>query len=101
NNTVTLKDVLVGEVWVASGQSNMQMSINSSETPKEIKEAANHPKLRLFTVPNRPADMPQKDVAGKWVHCTPQTVGGFSAVAYHFGADLHKARAVPVGMIHS
>jgi sialate O-acetylesterase len=100
-NTVTLKDVLIGEVWVASGQSNMQWSINAGETPKEIKDAAKHPKIRLFTVPNRPADEPQKEVMSKWVHCTPDTVGNFSAVAYHFGVALHKARHVPVGIIHS
>jgi len=100
-NTVSVKDVLVGEVWVASGQSNMEWSINAGETPAQIKEGAEHKHIRLFTVPKRTSDKPEKDINAKWTPCTPQTVGGFSAVAYHFGVALHKAREVPVGLIHS
>jgi sialate O-acetylesterase len=100
-NTVTVKDVYFGEVWVASGQSNMWWPINSSETPDKIKKAANHPMIRLFTVPQRDTDEIKKDINAKWQPCTPETVGGFSAVCYHFGVNLHENLKVPVGLIHS
>jgi sialate O-acetylesterase len=100
-NTVELKNVLVGEVWVCSGQSNMEMSVNGTfEAPKTIAAAAN-PKLWLFTVKKATATEPQKTVEGKWVECTPDTVKGFSAVGYFFGRDLQKDLNVPVGLIHT
>lgn len=101
-NTITLNDVYVGEVWVCSGQSNMEMSLKGcADSAEHIKNSAN-PKIRLFTVGHNPADTPQDDVkGGKWVECGPDTVGNFSAVAYFFGRDLQKARNVPVGLIHS
>ena len=100
-NTIALKDVLVGEVWVCSGQSNMAWPVNLSlNAPQEIA-AANYPMIRLFTVPIIVASRPQKDVDGHWAPATPQTVEKFSAVGYFFGRDLHKALGVPVGLIHS
>jgi len=100
-NTVTFKNVAVGEVWVASGQSNMQWPVRAStNAEKEIAEA-DHPGIRLFTVPRVVAGKPQTDVQGSWVVCSPQTVGDFSAVAYFFGRDLHKAIKVPVGVINT
>jgi sialate O-acetylesterase len=101
NNTVTIKDVLVGEVWVASGQSNMEMHLASCANAKEEIAKSKNPKMHLFTVPRKIAAEPTTELVGKWVECGPETVGSFSAVAYYFGRDLQKARNVPVGMIHS
>lgn len=97
---VTVKDVLVGEVWVCSGQSNMEWSVNASANPAEEKAAAKHPKLRLYTVPKKQADAPVSDVPSSWKVCSPETVGGFSAVAYFFGREL-LSLDVPVGLIHT
>jgi len=106
NNTITFKNVAIGEVWVCSGQSNMEWSVNAGETPAEIKAAAKHPNIRLFTVKKRTAPVPitdQNDLKHftEWVECSPETVGGFSAVAYHFGVKLQKELDVPVGLIHT
>jgi sialate O-acetylesterase len=111
-NKVELKDILVGEVWVCSGQSNMEFGIaNAANHEKEIA-AADHPLIRLFTVPKSVQAEPQSDLkpeapaAGAWLHCTPETVGqggwgGFTAVGYFFGRDLEKDLKVPVGLIHT
>lgn len=96
-----VKDVLVGEVWVCSGQSNMEWSVNSSLNAAEEKAAASHPKLRLYTVPKKQADAPVKDVASSWKICSPETVGSFSAVGYFFGREVLKAVDVPIGLIHT
>ena len=100
-NTITLKDVLIGEVWICSGQSNMEWPLNRAHNPAESVAAANNPMLRLFTVQRTTAFEPQTTVVGKWAACTPQTAGGFSAVAYYFGRDLQAALKVPVGLIHT
>jgi sialate O-acetylesterase len=73
--TVTVKDVYFGEVWVASGQSNMQWSIDASETPAWVKRTATNKMIRFFTVPHRPADGPQTDVGAKWVVSSPEAAG--------------------------
>jgi sialate O-acetylesterase len=100
-NRIQFKDVLIGEVWVCSGQSNMEWQLRSSfEAPKDIAAAAN-PKLRLFTVAKATSTRPLDKVKGEWKECTPDTVPGFSAVAYYFGRDLQKAVDVPVGLIHT
>ncbi|HLF92791.1 MAG TPA: sialate O-acetylesterase [Planctomycetota bacterium] len=98
---ITLKDVLVGEVWVCSGQSNMEMSVNSSNNAAEEKAKSGFPRIRLFTVPKKQADQPERDVVGSWKECGPDTVGGFSAVAYFFGRELNQKLGVPVGLIHT
>ncbi len=100
-NTVTIKDVLVGEVWVASGQSNMEMHLSSCANAQEEIAKSKNPKIHLFTVPKKIAAEPTTELQGKWVECNPETSGSFSAVAYYFGRDIQKARNVPVGMIHS
>lgn len=100
-NSITIKNILVGEVWVASGQSNMQMSVQSSNNAEQEIAEANYPKIRLFYVKRTVADKPQSDCEGSWVECSPETVPGFSAVAYFFGRYLHKELDVPVGMIHT
>jgi sialate O-acetylesterase len=100
-NNVTFDNVLIGDVWVASGQSNMQFSLGGAQNAPEEVAAAGYPRIRLFTVPDTVALEPQKDVKGQWVECTPQTARGFSAVAYFFGRDLQKALDVPIGLIHT
>ena len=100
-NTLTLTNVLVGEVWVCSGQSNMAMSVHGSWNSKEEIAKANYPKIRLFGVGRKTSDKPLDDVSGKWAECSPKTVGGFSASAYFFGRKLHKELNVPIGLINS
>jgi sialate O-acetylesterase len=101
-DAVTLKDVVVGEVWLASGQSNMEMSVGgSSDAPEEIA-AANFPLIREFAVRHKGSLRPLETVQGKkWVVCAPETVGGFSGAAYFFARDLHQKSGVPIGIIHS
>lgn len=100
--TLTLTDVLVGEVWLCSGQSNMQFTVVSSLNFEPEKAAATWPQIRHLEVPRVPASLPGKDVPPcKWTVCSPETVGGFSAVAYFFGRDLHQDLKVPVGLINS
>jgi len=100
-NTITLKNVLMGEVWVCSGQSNMQFSMASVKNSAEEIAAANYPNIRLFKVPNITSQTPLDDVKSSWQECTSANVPGFSAVGYFFGRDLHKALNVPVGLIGS
>jgi sialate O-acetylesterase len=100
-NTIRILDVLVGEVWIASGQSNMQWPVSRSADPEQTAASSENPRLRLFTVPRTKADAPTDSVDSKWERCGPETVPEFSAVAYFFGRDLQKARNVPVGVIHT
>jgi sialate O-acetylesterase len=100
-NTRVLEDVLSGEVWVCSGQSNMEWGLAASENAQAEIAASAHPAIRLFAVPKKIALAPQADTTGKWVLCSPQTTPGFSAVGYYFGRDLHQALGVPVGLIGS
>jgi sialate O-acetylesterase len=98
-NTVTYGDVLVGEVWLASGQSNMQWSVKGSKDPEATIAGATDPLIRLITVPRKGAAEPQADIDASWVVLSPETVGDFSAVAYFFGRDLRAALNVPVGLV--
>lgn len=100
-NTITLHNVLVGEVWLCSGQSNMEFPLSRAANGAAAIAAATDSQLRLFTVPHGTADEPLSKVGGSWQECTPQTVTNFSAVAYFFGRDLRQARQVPVGLVHS
>ncbi|MBN1346615.1 MAG: 9-O-acetylesterase [Phycisphaerae bacterium] len=100
-NTLTFEDVAVGEVWVCSGQSNMAWGVGGSDNAKDEIAAANHPNIRLFKVPNVLAGFPQRDLNATWQRCSPETVGGFSAVGYFFGRKLNKDLDVPVGLIDS
>jgi len=100
-DTITLRNVLVGEVWVGSGQSNMEFPVAASRDAEPEIAAANYPSIRLFTVEKAVADRPLDDCKGAWAPCSPQTVGDFSAVAYFFGRELHRRLGVPVGLIDS
>jgi sialate O-acetylesterase len=100
-NSITVHDVLAGEVWVGSGQSNMEFAMARVKDFEREIPAANYPQIRLFTVKRVVAAEPAEDVQGSWSACTPDTVKSFSAVAYFFGRELHQTRHVPVGLIHS
>lgn len=101
SNEIKFEDVLVGEVWICSGQSNMQWSVNAANDPDLEKAAAKFPKIRLITVPNVGTQEPQWDFKGKWEACSPESVGNFSAVGYFFGRQLHQTLDVPVGLINN
>ena len=100
-NAITLKDVLVGEVWVGSGQSNMEFHVSRAHDAEKEIAAAKFPRIRLFTVKKKVAAEPQSDCEGSWSECTPASVPDFSAVAYFFGREIHKTLDVPVGLIHT
>ncbi len=101
SNVLTLDNILVGEVWICSGQSNMQMSVKSSNDSEKEIAAATYPEIRLFSVPLTKNDFPQSDVKSDWKVCSPETVPGFSAAAYFFGREINKALKVPVGLINT
>jgi sialate O-acetylesterase len=98
---IVIKDILVGEVWLCSGQSNMEMSMSWLPTPAPDALRADHPAMRFFRVPQRTSDRPRDDVEAKWEICAPGPVRQFSAVAYYFGLELHKRLGLPVGLIES
>lgn len=101
-NTIIINDILIGEVWLASGQSNMEWTANMQvEHAEEAIQEANHPEIRFFTVLHRASDAPQLDVEGEWVVCSPATMRYFSAVAYFFGKEMQQHLKVPVGLINS
>lgn len=106
NNSITIHDILIGEVWVGSGQSNMQFPVSKSRgayagllNEEQEIAAANFPKIRMFTPRTIKSYTPQADLIGEWLVCSPQTVPGFSAVGYLFARDLHKELNVPVGIL--
>lgn len=101
SDKVIVKDVHVGEVWVASGQSNMQWPMSASADPEKSIAGANNAFLRLFTVPRLATDEPQTEVDARWAVCTPEAVKDFSAVAYYFGRHLQHELGVAVGMINT
>ena len=101
-NTIRLKNVLMGEVWICSGQSNMQWSFEHNITNKEAElAAADYPQIRLITVPRKTSHLPKADFEGQWAPCTPDSVKSFSAVGYFFGRTLHRELNIPVGLISS
>ncbi len=100
-NTLELTNVLFGEVWVCSGQSNMQWSVNASKDNEAEIAAAMYPKIRLFYVPRVPSGLLQQDVEADWYETNPETIANFSAVAYYFGRKLYKNLDVPIGLINT
>jgi len=97
--TRTLRDVLVGEVWIASGQSNMFFTMDRVPDYAELIAKSNHPGLRMFNAPLVTAVEPQEDIDGSWSSATPETVPGWSAVAFFFARKLHLDLGVPVGVL--
>ncbi len=101
-NRIVLEDVLIGEVWVCSGQSNMEWPMTAvDDAQAEIATASSYPTIRLFDIRNEFAASPREDCTGQWAVCSPESVAGFSAVAYFFGRELVDELDVPVGLINS
>ena len=102
-NEIRLTDILIGEVWVGSGQSNMEWSVAASVNSKDEIAAAKYPNIRLFHVRKTAAVLPQDELIldREWSECSPETIGNFSAVAYFFGRHIHKELNVPVGLINT
>jgi len=107
NNTVTFINILVGEVWICSGQSNMERQLGLRSPQKPILNwegevaAANYNQIREFTVGRNPSSIPVKDLTGQWVICDSKTVKSFTAIGYFFGSELYKKLKVPIGLINS
>jgi sialate O-acetylesterase len=101
DNAVEFENVMLGDVWVCSGQSNMEWPVASVRNAEEEVQAADHPDIRLFTVQKKVAQEPLRTLNGEWAECSPQTVGTFSAVGYFFGRDLCEHLGVPIGLIDS
>ncbi len=100
-NSITVNDVLVGEVWLGSGQSNMAMPVSGADDFDGEKAKANLPGLRMFTVDRVVSPTPRGDSKGSWVICSGDTVGTFSATLYFHGREFHQKLGVPVGLINA
>ena len=98
-NMLTINDVLVGDVWLCAGQSNMRMTVDDSKDFPQEKAAANFPKIRHYKEESELAASPREQCAGHWLVCTPDTVGGFSAAGYFFGREIHQKTGIPIGLI--
>jgi sialate O-acetylesterase len=109
SNTIDVANILLGEVWLASGQSNMEFFVGKTPNPSytgihnysEVVKDAEHPYIRQIDVPNKVADEPQTDFKGDWKLCTAKTIDTFSAVAYFFAREINKATGFPVGIINA
>lgn len=100
DETVTVRDILIGEVWIASGQSNMQWEMHQCDDPEAI-EAATQSQIRMVTIPRNARVGRQSDVDAAWQVASPESAANFSAVGYHFADKLHGALNIPVGIISS
>jgi sialate O-acetylesterase len=96
-----VKDVLVGEVWLGSGQSNMAMTVQASNNFEAEKAAAVYPLIRHYQESSTHSERPEPEGKGVWRACAPETVGGFSAVLYFFGREIHREVGVPVGLVNT
>tara|TARA_B110000908_G_scaffold7377_1_gene9182 strand:- start:739 stop:2244 length:1506 start_codon:yes stop_codon:yes gene_type:complete len=99
NNTITLKNILLGEVWVCSGQSNMEFRLPHASNGKQEVAEAEYPQIRFFNVSGAATARPADDVKGSWSECHPKTAGGILAVPYFFGRKIHKELNVPIGLV--
>lgn len=99
SESLCFTQILIGEVWVCAGQSNMEWPLSKALDSKEVISGANHPDIRLFKVPRRVTGQPTDDVNATWLTCTPDSAREFSLLAYHFGCRLHEKLEVPIGLI--
>ncbi len=104
--STTRRNILFGDVWLCSGQSNMEMGVGLVDNAQQEISAANFPLIRLFNVPKKVAFSPQSELNSRWLVCNPENIkqgnwNGFSAVAYFFGRKLNQELGVPIGLIHS
>jgi len=97
----TLHNVLVGEVWLASGQSNMEWKVSATDNAELEISRANYPQIRTFTAETTASSRPNATVGGEWIECSPETVESFSAVAYYFALELNRQLGVPIGILHA
>jgi len=100
-NRIVFKNVLVGEVWVCSGQSNMEWTVGGAMDRDRETKAANFPLIRHIKVNKRPSDRHETTFSGSWAVCSPRTVSGFTAAGYFFGREIHRKLDVPVGLVNS
>jgi len=100
-NSVAVKDVLVGDVWLCSGQSNMAMTVSRAMNYQQEQTAAKYSQIRHFKTASRAAPEPQDRCEGSWAVCSRDTVGAFTATGYFFGRELHKKLNIPIGLINS
>lgn len=101
SNEIVLDNILIGDVWLCSGQSNMAWTLSKSANGAAVAAAVHEPQVRLLTVPRRQSDEPARDFKAQWQPCEPAHVAGFSAVGYFFGRDLQRTLQVPIGLIGS
>lgn len=101
DNIITIKNVLVGEVWICSGQSNMEWPLNNTENAEQTLAQANYPEIRHFRVEHKTSPAPLDDVEGHWVVTTPAEAAHFTAVGYFFGREIYQRLKIPVGLIHT
>ncbi len=107
DTTIIFNDVLIGEVWLASGQSNMEMPVTgylpNENIDNDLEEiaAADYPEIRMFSVKKQLSLIKQKEMMGSWEVCSPEAVGQFSASAYFFARKLYLDLNIPIGIIHS
>lgn len=99
--SLTLTNVLVGDVWLCSGQSNMDWPLNSVQNHEEEIAQAKYPSIRIFKIERNTSPVPQTNLEGSWIECTPENVGEISAVAYYFGWELHQKLKYPIGLIQA
>lgn len=100
-NAATLTNVLVGEVWLCSGQSNMEWTVSKSADYDAVKTGADQPLIRHFKVPRRDSPFPEEKIDARWVVCTPETVGEFTAAGYFFAREFGRELGVPVGLLNA
>lgn len=100
-NSITINDVLIGEVWLGSGQSNMAMPVREAKDFQNERANSGLPQIRVFKVESGGSTNAQEDCKGQWLICSPDTVGSFSATLFFFGREIHRALDIPVGLINS
>jgi len=100
-NTIALKDILIGEVWLVAGQSNMQRLLRETENGNAVQASASHSNIRLFNVSREAAFKKKEGKLGEWAACTPDSLKEFSAAGYYFGVEMQRELQVPIGLINS